>query len=261
MLLWIALLATALQAVAPQNPTIDTARRAFYDGSYESAATQALTLRTASPADLAAYELRTSALHFQIKRAMGDSVDKNKALQQCVPCTALLAAFADDTARGQVVARERLTKDPADEEALFLLGKIDLNHVWLHLGTLGRRTGWHEYWEARKSLDSMLKRNPSHVRARVARAWIDYIVDTKMTRGFRWILGGGNKKKALLVTREAAAAESDFFTKTEARFALWEMQIRERNFPEAIVTARTLARDFPENRDLAKFLAAHDRGF
>jgi hypothetical protein len=31
------------------------------------------------------------------------------------------------------------------------------------------------------------------LRARVARAWIDYIVDTRMPLGTRWLLGGGNK--------------------------------------------------------------------
>src|SRR5688572_25476074 len=124
MVFWIVLVAAALQI--SDAPTIDTARRLFYDGNYDAAATQALALRTASPADLNAYELRTSALHFQIKRALGDAADKDKALQQCGSCAALLAAFADDTAKGQAVARERLAKNAADDEALFLLGKIDL---------------------------------------------------------------------------------------------------------------------------------------
>jgi len=62
---------------------------------------------------------------------------------------------------------------------LFFLGKLDLNYVWLQLGPLRRKTGWDEYWEARRSLDAVLKANPRHVRARVARAWIDYIVDTR----------------------------------------------------------------------------------
>jgi hypothetical protein len=44
----------------------------------------------------------------------------------------------------------------------------------------------------------------------------------------------------------------------EAQFALWEMQQREKNLPEAIATARVLSREFPENRDLARFLSEHD---
>ena len=141
---------------------------------------------------------------------------------------------------------------------MFLLSKLGLNHVWLHLGTLGRKTGWNEYWEARKTLDRILKQNPTHVRARVARAWIDYIVDTKMPRGTRWLLGGGNKKRGLLAVRDAANTDAEFFARTEARFAWWDMQVRERNIPEAVVTARTLVRDFPENTELTRFLEKHD---
>jgi hypothetical protein len=140
---------------------------------------------------------------------------------------------------------------------LFLLGKIDLNYVWLQLGTRGRKTGWDEYWAARTSLDQVLERNPGHLRARVARAWIDYIVGTKLPRGTRWLLGGGNKKRGLRAVREAASAEGEFFERAEATFALWDMQVRERDLAEAVATARQLARDFPDNRELTRFLNAH----
>jgi Flp pilus assembly protein TadD len=73
------------------------------------------------------------------------------------------------------------------------------------------------------------------------------------------VLGGGDKQRALRVARQAADADGDFFTKTEAGFALWEMQIREKNFAEAVVTARRLARDFPDNPELASFLAARGK--
>jgi hypothetical protein len=45
---------------------------------------------------------------------------------------------------------------------------------------------------------------------------------------------------------------SSFFVQTEARFALWDMQVREREVPGAVATARLLARDFPENRSHAR---------
>ena len=137
--------------------------------------------------------------------------------------------FFAEIQRGQTLARERLLANPMDDETLFFLGKLDLNYVWLQLGPLKRKTGWDEYWEARKSLDALLARNPGHVRARVARAWIDYIVDTKMPWGTRWVLGGGNKKKALTNIREAARVDADYFTHAEAEFALWDMQVRERD--------------------------------
>jgi hypothetical protein len=248
---------SGVQTAAGQ--TIEDAQRHFYSGRYEQASAIALELQGAQPSDLALYELRTSALHFQIRRLIGDMPDKDKAFRQCRECRPLIDAFMSDMTRGRASAREVLKTDPTDENALFFLGKIDLNYVWLQLGTLGRKTGWDEYWEARKSLDIVLKRNPQHVRARVARAWIDYIVDTRMPWGTGWILGGGNKKKALSTIREAANTGADFFTEAEADFALWDLHVREKKFADAVPVARALAQTFPENRELARFLELHDR--
>lgn len=240
--------------------TISNAQHEFYNARYDTAAAQTLELRTADPEDLAAHELRTSALLFQLKGALGGSRDKQKAFKQCAPCAEWMAAFLEDTASGQAVARGRLATDPRDEVALFFLGKLDLNYVWLQLGPLGRKTGWDEYWEARRSLDAVLKGNPQHVRARVARAWIDYIVDTRMPRGTRWLLGGGSRKRALATVREAANTEAEFYVRAEAVFSLWDMQVRERNFSEATEIAHKLLRDFPDNRDLLAFVATEKVG-
>lgn len=248
------------RAVPLHRPTLSDAQRSFYSARYDDAAALTLDLRSEEPDNLAAYELRTSALLFQIKAALGDQRDKERAFKACVTCPSLMAAFLSETARGQDLARVRLHADAADEAGLFFLGKLDLNYVWLQLGPLGRRTGWNEYWEARRSLDAVLKLNPEHVRARVARAWIDYIVDTRMPSGTSWLLGGGSKKRAFIVMREAASTEADFFTEVEAEFALWDLHVRERKVTEAVEIARGLARHFPDNRDLAKFLATHDSG-
>jgi hypothetical protein len=209
-------------------------------------------------ADLASVELRTSALLFQLKGLLEGQPGPEDTLRNCAPCADLIAAFLADIHRGQKLARAALRADPGDEAALFFLGKLDLNYVWLQLGPLRRKTGWDEYWEARRSLDAVLKANPRHIRARIARAWIDYIVDTKMPWGTHWLLGGGNRKRALTDVREAAAMESDFFTHAEAEFALWDMQLRERDMPRAIAAARKLAHDFPENREVAAFLEARE---
>jgi hypothetical protein len=233
------------------------AQRLFYSGQYDAAAAMTLELVTREPTDLAAFELRTSTLLFQLKADLGDSRDREAAFKACARCPELMTAFLKDTADGQKVARARLAADPADDTARFFLGKIDLNYVWLQLGELGHKTGWAEYWEARKSLDAVLLRHPEDVRARVARAWIDYIVDTKMPRGTRWILGGGNRRRALGVVRDAAAERADFFVHAEAAFALWNLQIRERDIAGAVVSAQALLRDFPENRDVAEFLELH----
>jgi hypothetical protein len=238
------------------SPELDAAQAMFYNGQYADATTATDDLCTPVVAALPACELRTASLLFQLRRALGDSSDKEK-FARCATCAGLLSTFVAETRSAQQVARANLLVNPQDQETLFLLGKIDLNYVWLHLGTLGRKTGWDEYWEARHSLDKVLKQNPHNVRAKVARAWIDYIVDTRMPRGTRWVLGGGNKKRGLQAVREAAIADADTFAHAEAGFALWDLQVRERNIDEAIATARTLATDFPANPELRKFLDTH----
>lgn len=165
-----------------------------------------------------------------------------------------MRAFTNETNAGRSAARAQLRQNSANAEALFFLGKLNLNLIWLQLGTLGRRTGWAEYWEARRSLDAVLRIDPLHVRARVARAWIDYVVDTKVPRGSRWLLGGGDRKRGLEVVREAATVNAPPHVHAEAMFALWEMQVRERNLEEAVVTARALSQSFPENNDVTRFL-------
>jgi hypothetical protein len=259
---WVASAATNAWADQPErsgtDATLEEAQRLFYSGHYDPAAALALVVRAADAGNLAASELRSSALHFQIRRLLGATENKARAWKQCDSCEELLTAFETETDMGRSVARARLKRNPADEDALFFLGKLNLNLIWLQLATLGRRSGWGEYWEARKSLDAVLEMNPDHVRARVARAWIDYIVDTKVPRGTKWLLGGGSRKRGLATVREAAQVPAPPYVQAEAKFALWDMQVRERNLADAIVVARALARDFPENRELTKFLYTHD---
>ena len=251
------------QDVQTPAPSITDAYRLFYNARYEEAAALAMALRS-NTQDLENDEVRTSALLFQLRGLLNgqDARDndnknqKNEMLKRCEKCAEVLAAFMADLHHGQALARAKLKATPNDEEALFFLGKLDLNYVWLELGLLGHKTGWDEYWEARKSLDAVLKQNPNHVRARVARGWIDYIVNTRMPWGTRWILGGGNKKRGLASVREASTMDADAWTRAEAEFALWDMNVREKNFDAATVIAQKLGRQFPENREVAKFLAA-----
>lgn len=240
------------------DPALWAAHEMFYNGRYADAVVATDALCTRDVAALAACELRSSALHFQLRRLIGDPSDRQQTFAQCSACPDLLALFELETRRGQETARKRLNATPGDHDALFYLGKLDLNYVWMQLGTLGRKTGgWNEYWEARRSLDKVLKRNPGNVRAKVARAWIDYAVATNLAGGTRWLLGGGNKKRGLQAVREAAAADTAMFVRAEAGFSLWDMQIRERDFAGARSTALILAGDFPDNPDLQKFLQAH----
>ena len=237
---------------------LDEAQRLFYNGRYDAADALTLKFCTADLEGLAGCEVRSSTLLFEIKRAVSGRGDVSKAFKACERCADWLSAFKALTLSAQGIARARLKAVPSDDNTRFLLGKIDLNYVWLQLGVLGHKTGWAEYWEARKSLDAVLKQNPRNIRARVARAWIDYIVDTQMPRGTRWVLGGGNKKRGLKAVREAAEVDADVFIRAEAGFALWDMQVREKDIAGAVDTARGLARDFPENEELRKFLAVHE---
>ena len=250
---------------APLAPaSLTDAYRLFYNAHYEDAASLAMSLRENGAQDLENDEVRTSALLFQLRGLLngqdaGDSDKKGEVLKRCARCAEVMTAFMTDLHHGQALAHSRLKAKPADEEALFFLGKLDLNYVWLELGLLGHKTGWDEYWEARKSLDAVLKQNPKHVRARIARGWIDYIVNTRMPWGTRWILGGGNKKKGLAAIREATTMEADRWTRAEAEFALWDMTVREKNFTEAVEIARKLSREFPDNREVARFLKQREQ--
>ena len=252
----------AQQPAPPQTEarTLDDAYRLFYNAHYEDAAALAESLRTSTAQTLENDEVRTSALLFQLRGLLNGQDardgDKNEALKRCTACGAVLASFMSDLHHDQALARTMLKAKPADTEALFFLGKLDLNYVWLELGLLGHKTGWDEYWEVRKSLDALLKLNPGHVRARVARGWIDYIVNTRMPWGTRWILGGGNKKRGIAAVSDASKMDADFFTKAEADFALWDMTVREKDFVRARQLAERLARDFPDNQEVARFLSA-----
>jgi tetratricopeptide (TPR) repeat protein len=259
------LLSAAQRAFAGAPPVspdaseaFEAARALFYNGQYAEAAASARAL----PLDeepLAVYELRTSALLFQLRRAIGEPSDKAKALKACGVCPELLQAFSEEFASGQAAAQAAVRQHPNDAAALFFLGKLDLNYVWLVLGTLGRKTGWNEYWEARRSLDAALATDPHHLRARTARAWIDYIVDTRMPWGTGWLLGGGNRKKALAVMRQASESPDDFYATAEALFGLWDMQLRERNGAAALESAQRLATMFPNNPEVARFVANRGR--
>ncbi len=222
------------------------AQALFYNGRYDAAAALALDLIEVEPDNLRRVRaaIVRAALSDQA-RSSATPADKDKALKQCAAAATSLRRFNAIRQAESDAARAQLKADPRDDNAQFMLGKLDLNHVWLHLGTLGRRTGWNEYWEARHSLDAVLERNPRHMRARLARAWIDYIVDTRMTWGTRWMLGGGNKKKALAIMREAASTERRLLHVGRGPLrAVGRAGARKEHPRGALVTARSLTDRF-----------------
>jgi hypothetical protein len=80
-----------------------------------------------------------------------------------------------------------------------------------------------------------------------------------MPWGTGWVLGGGNKKRAMSVMHEAAVAQADFYDSAEALFGLWDMQVRERRFTEALESARRLSALFPNNPEVARFIATRSK--
>jgi len=76
--------------------TVDEAYRLFYASRFEESAAAAAELTTANPGDLVAWEIRTSALHFQLKRLVGEGKDKKGAFARCADCPKLLATFIED---------------------------------------------------------------------------------------------------------------------------------------------------------------------
>jgi hypothetical protein len=239
--------------------TLDDAQRLFYTALFQESAAEAKAVADAEPENLAAWEVRTSALHFQLRRLLGEPKDRKAAMAKCADCRAVLATFLDDVNRGRAVARERMAKAPADDEARFFLGKLDLSYLWMQLSTLGRKTGWDEYWEAKKLLEGILEKDPMHVRARVARAWMDYIVGTRVPWGTRWVMGGGSKSRGLAMVREAAKTPASLYTEVEAQFGLWEMLTRDGKRDEAVGVAKELLMKFPENKDLQRFVESGGR--
>src|SRR5687768_8206591 len=108
------------QDVAPVRPsegteapeaTLAGAQRAFYSGRYEEAADMSLGLCAAGADDLEACELRTSSLHFQIRRALGEAPDREQAWKMCATCPDLMSSFLADTDRARALARARLQRD------------------------------------------------------------------------------------------------------------------------------------------------------
>ena len=87
-------------------PALEDAERMFYSGRYEDAT--AITSSLCAADDLEVCELRTSSLHFQIRKAMGELADRNRAWTMPAACPDLLATFIAETDRARALARVRV---------------------------------------------------------------------------------------------------------------------------------------------------------
>jgi hypothetical protein len=115
----VAMLASTSSAYG-NSPSMDDAQRAFFNARYEAASDLALTLQGSDAGSLEAFEVRTSALHFLLRDALGNDVDKARAFKQCSTCAALLAAFLSDTAKGQADCSRAARRRPSRHERTVL---------------------------------------------------------------------------------------------------------------------------------------------
>ena len=114
--------ATAVPAHAG-GATLADAQRAFFNARYPAAADLALDLQGSDVDALAAYEVRTSALHFQLRDALGPDADKGKAFKLCVACPELLKVFLPTTPqRARRLLVRDCSKTPATPMRCFFLG-------------------------------------------------------------------------------------------------------------------------------------------
>src|SRR5690348_1590124 len=60
------------------SSALHEARRFFYNGDYDQSALRTQALCAARPDDLEACELRTASLHFQIKKALRETAERDK---------------------------------------------------------------------------------------------------------------------------------------------------------------------------------------
>src|SRR5688572_2125664 len=93
---------------------LEEAQHLLYNGDYEQAAGLALATRLADGENLAASELRSTALLFQIRRVFGTPEHKSRAWALCEDCDALLSEFLDETKVARAAARARLAHDATD---------------------------------------------------------------------------------------------------------------------------------------------------
>ena len=138
---------------------------------------------------------------------------------------------------------------------MYYLAKIDLNYLWMQFSTLGHRTGWDEYWEAKRP-DRGRAHEATHPPPGTGGPGVD-----GLHRGHAGALGhtvGDGRREPGPRAQDPAQCRSragDFYAKVEADFALWEMLAREGKRDEALPIAQGLLVKFPENEDLSKFVS------
>ena len=155
----------------------------------------------------------------------------------------LMTAFFADITHGQALARGVLRKNPRDETALFFLGKLDSTTSGCSSAPLGEdRLGRVPGSEASPRRGA---RQPE-ARPRARRPRLDRL-HRRHQDAVGHALGAGRRQPEGLCARcgrRPPSSRTSTATRS-AEFALWDMQVRERQTAEATVPRNGSRRPFP----------------
>jgi hypothetical protein len=227
------------------------AREALYSEQYAEADGHVLNARRLCPTDPESYELRTGLLVLKTKQALKAAGGKRK---DCAECESLILEFEKDFEKGRALADAALQHNLKDERLMFLSGKLYLNRVWMNVDILDKAaSSGGPYRDARDRIEEVLKRNPRHIRALVASAWINYMIASRSvaTRALLRAFGiKGDKKKAFDHLALAVAEHGDEYSHWEAKFTQRDLLKRENKRSEVEAVTEELRTRFPKNGTL-----------
>ena len=119
------LLAASPVSARADAPALADAQRAFFNARYQTAADLALALQASDAEALAPYEVRTSALHFQLRDALGQDTDKGQSLQSLRRVPRAAESFSDRHEKGASARSHPITEGPCRRRCAVLPGETE----------------------------------------------------------------------------------------------------------------------------------------
>lgn len=248
--------ALSLACPGEYESKLSAGKELLYSARYEDTERVALEARSMCPEDPESFELRSTALILQVKMlsekySAGKTSKVENRVKICPECMQLLPLIEAEIRRGIELA----SAPPAvarSERFLFLLGRLHLNQVWAYLELEGKLVASKGHFEkGRAIIDQVIAGNPRHVRALVANAWVNYVIDTRAPFGVKWIIGGGKKEVAFRDLAAAIAFAENPYEEWEAKFGLLSILKQEKKRQaEAAALMEQLRIRFPDNLSL-----------